>query len=67
MKTTKQQIINDARLFGSAFIGDCSFAFPRDFDDWKRYLVKNGLHKEFRVVSRGDGWHLIHIPDDFIC
>ena len=61
---TKIQLVEEARKFGSVYLGEVSFNVLKDVKSWKNFLRKNGLDCELGVIHRGngdhnDGWYLI--------
>ena len=67
----KMQIVEEAREFGYCYLGGASFDVLKDTKSWVRFLQKNGLDTEFRVIHRengdhNDGWFLICLPNYLI-
>lgn len=65
----KMQIVEEARKFGSCYLGEVSFNILKDIKSWKNFLRKNGLDREFGIIHRengdhNDGWFLICFPTD---
>lgn len=70
MKTEakKMQIVEDARRFGSCYLGEVSFDVLKDTKRWIRFLHKANLDSEFGIIHRAngdhnDGWYLICFPN----
>ena len=58
----KMQIVEEARQFGSCYLGEYSFDAIKDAKSWMRFLRKNGLDCELGITHREDGWYLISFP-----
>ena len=58
----KMQIVEEARQFGSCYLGEDSFNVIKDAKSWMRFLRKNDLDCEFGITHREDGWYLISFP-----
>ena len=63
----KMIIVEEARQFGSCYLGDVSFNAIKDTKSWIRFLRKNNLDCEFGVTHRehgdhNDGWYLLCLP-----
>lgn len=63
----KMVLVEEARRFGSCYLGDISFNVIKDTKSWIRFLRKNKLDCEFGITHRengdyNDGWYLIHFP-----
>lgn len=64
----KMQLVEEARQFGSVYLGEVSFNALKDTKSWMNFLRKNGLDLELGITHRdngdhNDGWYLIHFPN----
>ena len=64
----KMQIVEEARQFGSCYLGEVSFNVLKDTKSWINFLRKNKLDTEFGITHRengdhNDGWYLICFPN----
>ena len=67
MKMKKMRIVEEARQFGSCYLGEVSFDVIKDTKSWIRFLRKNNLDCDFGIIHRengdhNDGWYLISFP-----
>lgn len=53
----KMKVVEEARKFGSCYLGEVSFDASKDAKSWIRFLCKNGLDAEFGIIHRENGDH----------
>lgn len=68
MNKKMMEIVEAAKKFGYAYLGEVSFDVLKDTKKWINFLRKNKLDEQFGLTHRengdhNDGWFLINFPN----